>query len=341
MRRQEFSTIALLALATIIAGCTHANSTLNQPTTDRVERNAITDTAPTWQWYTLTYQCAYEPLAVGHDGDFYFFGPGFTGGTSIVRTDVFGQQASFPISGHAPQGVRSTITANPDGNVYAIEEMQDEFHYDLVQVTPEGGVTEFPLPLPSGDVVTWMTTGSDGNLWVLGTFVGRVTTSGQYTSFEGGPYNSVSNLVRGPDKNLWFLCLGCSDRLVRIDVLDGSQEGFPIPADARSLVQGPDGNLYAFGISSSGMYKISTDGSWVEYPMRKTPSYDYTILAKGPNHRLYWAYNHRLFTWDIRSQKEQSFAAPANFGLGISPIATGVDGRLWIFESDALAATLQ
>src|SRR5205823_11214558 len=83
--------------------------------------------------------------------------------------------------------------------------------------------TEFPVPADgfpgSSAVETLLTSGADGNLWfALGSDkIARMTPKGVTTTFEvpkwGGRINpaarlaidDISNLISGPDGNIWFV----------------------------------------------------------------------------------------------------------------------------------------
>src|SRR5690606_6540702 len=84
------------------------------------------------------------------------------------------------------------------------------------RITPEGKITEFPLPRPNsgpGDI----TAGADGNMWFVelaggidnvtvdGNRIGRITMNGEITEFQiPSPAGSPINIAVGPDRNVWY-----------------------------------------------------------------------------------------------------------------------------------------
>jgi streptogramin lyase len=77
-----------------------------------------------------------------------------------------------------------------------------------------GTITEFPLPLGSGDPIG-ITTGPDGNLWftaMSGNAIGRITTAGSLTALFHLPRTCQNRfgcqplgISAGHDGNLWFV----------------------------------------------------------------------------------------------------------------------------------------
>jgi streptogramin lyase len=121
----------------------------------------------------------------------------------------------FPVPG-APEGlyydqlanqaVGSSITTGPDGNLW-FTHVAD---HAVAQITPDGTVTEFPLPRDTIGLFS-ITTGPDGNLWgAYGNVIERVTLDGTVTAFRlptqtHDHFGDVAlNLTAGPDGNVWF-----------------------------------------------------------------------------------------------------------------------------------------
>jgi streptogramin lyase len=115
------------------------------------------------------------------------------------------------------------MTSGPDGNVWFID--QQSGHDAAGRVTPAGVITEFPLAsTPWG-----ITPGIDGNLWVpIGDMGGvnaiaRITPSGTITPFSAGlsanaNFGDGSDIIVGPDGNLWTIDEGTPKAIVREDV---------------------------------------------------------------------------------------------------------------------------
>ncbi|HEY0781367.1 MAG TPA: hypothetical protein VGE98_02850, partial [Thermoanaerobaculia bacterium] len=145
-------------------------------------------------------------------------------------------------------------------------------------------ITEFsvqPNPSPSS-----ITAGPDGNLWLIlsATQVGVMTTAGKLidtislpqpppTFFPPflGNFDSVNNIVTGPDGNLWF-CEGLTPKIGRLTP-DGDITEFPVPStsDATSspggITAGPDGALWFTDAGARSIGRITTDGQMQMYPL--------------------------------------------------------------------------
>jgi virginiamycin B lyase len=106
------------------------------------------------------------------------------------------------------------IVLGPDGNLWFSENTIDK----LGRVTPDGVVTEFPLPKGSRPV--GVAVGGDGNIWYAGFGtgqVGRVTPEGKVMTFDlPTPKSQPFGMAAGPDGNVWFA--EQANRIGRIDV---------------------------------------------------------------------------------------------------------------------------
>ena len=90
--------------------------------------------------------------------------------------------------------------AGPDGNLWFSESNGNK----IGRVTPAGAFTEYPLSTPSSE--PWgITAGPDGNLWFgRGLGLGRITTAGTITEFNGFSGSSSRVLRVGADAKLYF-----------------------------------------------------------------------------------------------------------------------------------------
>src|SRR6266567_2497852 len=84
-------------------------------------------------------------------------------------------------SGGEPNPPR--ITAGPDGNLwFTVQSFVGPY---IGRITPEGAITEFPIPTPSSGP-SGIASAPDGALWFaerFGNKIGRITTSGAITEF--------------------------------------------------------------------------------------------------------------------------------------------------------------
>jgi virginiamycin B lyase len=186
------------------------------------------------------------------------------------------------------------LVLGPDGNIwFAINTIQDVVDVNgLVQgtttisnlgnITPTGTITLFPLPgnAVGGDGADYLTAGSDGNIWYTRPHdnrIGRMTTSGQVTEFDGftnlgqisDPANQSdrspylrSRLFSGPDGNVWFIepavrkygKVDMSGNVTEFDMPTGSYQ------DLGEIFTGPDGAVWGVlgSLNGPALVRISS-----------------------------------------------------------------------------------
>ena len=159
-------------------------------------------------------------IGPGDDGDVWFTDQGVIG-----RTTPAGVSATFTLglqAGSEPDA----IVAGPDGN----EWFDDQYSAQnaVGRVTPSGQITEFDLSATPWDI----TAGIDGDLWLpVGNAmdrpsqgVVRVSSSGAMTTVAAGlapgaQFGDGTNIVSGPDGNLWTIDnMGSPVGIDRVDV---------------------------------------------------------------------------------------------------------------------------
>ncbi len=143
-------------------------------------------------------------------------------------------------------------------------------------VTPFGGAPAAlgaPVAGPGGDV--WFADGSDRR-----DSIDRVTPSGEFTRFSQGLAGFPTDLVAGPDGNLWFTAQRSIGRVTP----DGTITQFSdcldyrlLFSEARSIVSGPGGDLWFTSATSRQL------PSMAEAPTigRVTPSGAITLFKAG------------------------------------------------------------
>ena len=100
-----------------------------------------------------------------------------------------------------PHSQPAMMTLGADGNVWFTQPQADK----IGRITPDGYVTEFPLP--AAGVPLGIASGVDKNLWVTvirAQVIYRVTPNGEFTAFPM-PANSMATFITAaPDGTLWF-----------------------------------------------------------------------------------------------------------------------------------------
>jgi streptogramin lyase len=72
----------------------------------------------------------------------------------------------FPLPN--PTNRFSDVTSGPNGTIWFVEDGTiGSSYFAIDKITPDGTVTEFPLPTNYEDVASRLAVGPDGNLWFL------------------------------------------------------------------------------------------------------------------------------------------------------------------------------
>lgn len=245
-------------------------------------------------------------VAAGPDGNLWFTAmdvasvPGQVGGNpvddAIVRLTPAGVFTVFrlPHSGSWPDGV----TAGPDGNLWFAE-----FYGDAVgRVTPQGAISEFPVPPQRADYHSQPHTiaaGPDGNLWFPdsgGNKIGRLTPAGAMTEFalpvhaENPAGSFPYGIAAGRDGAIWFTEL-TGMRIGRITTAGRITE-FKLPGVnhvPKDIVAGPDGALWFLEPDTGVLGRITTDGHITEFPLADG-EHGPQELAAGRDGALWFTY---------------------------------------------------
>jgi virginiamycin B lyase len=146
------------------------------------------------------------PLPVSAGNANFVFGP--DGNIWFgLRTDIAeitpqgGLLHDYAIPSASPPGIPDTgliVTMGPDGNIWYTE----PYTKDLIgRLTPDGQITEFPIPGERVDGSADIITGPDGNLWfaaTAGNEIGRVHVDGTMDIFA--PRSQLSRRAPRPHR---------------------------------------------------------------------------------------------------------------------------------------------
>jgi virginiamycin B lyase len=235
-------------------------------------------------------------IAIGPDGDVWFtqyafyeapreLAPGEfpgpppdpPGPSAIGRISPDGMMSEYPLPtpddprDGVPNGraLPRSITAGPDGAMWFTESGFGQ----IGRIGADGIITEYPLPstdrvhaFPDGIVL-----GSDGGLWFQEALAGRLgridpqtknITERDYVPAGTNPMDRAVGgpLVFGPDKAFWF---GDGATTITRITTDARTTKFRIapPADGiRSMVAGPDGQIWFADQRSAALFRMTTSG---------------------------------------------------------------------------------
>ncbi|MCL2449502.1 MAG: hypothetical protein FWD17_11190 [Polyangiaceae bacterium] len=215
------------------------------------------------------------------------------------------------------------ITAGPDGNIWVLI---PEDHA-VGRITPDGGTTEFPFPMPSNEIAPGgIAAGGDGNVWFTdGDRVGSIAPDGGITEYPvpdaGGP---ISGITLGSDGNMWFTETYAGQ--IGQVTASGINE-FPIPlsyAEPDVIVTGPDGNLwftdYAYRVGS-----ITPNGVVEQYTLSGNIAPG--GIVAGPDGNLWFTELGTSAVGQITPSGTITTLALSEPG---GAIAVGPDGNVWL-----------
>jgi uncharacterized protein (TIGR03437 family) len=204
----------------------------------------------------------------------------------------------------------------------------------VVQAQPK--ITEYTLPTV-GAGASAIARGSDGNLWLTETTVGKiamVTPTGAITEFSIPTRDAQPRgIVAGPDGNLWFTEYG-SGKIGRITPAGAITE-FGLPQSTSgpsSIAPGADGALWFTESLLDKIGRVTTAGAVTEYslPAGSTP----LGIAAGPDGNMWFTEAGanqvgRITTAGLIDHYALVPILAAQSGLAPGSIVSGPQGRLW------------
>jgi streptogramin lyase len=146
--------------------------------------------------------------------------------------------------------VAENLAETSSGNLwftdFAPYSIKGSDHSVIIRMTPQGGITAFPISYGTSGIATGLAAGPDGNLWYTWTakgLIGRVTTAGKNTIVKtSATVGAPQGVVSGPNRSLWLAC--AETTLV-------SKTTSVFPAAIESLT--PQGSTRAFPVVSAGV----------------------------------------------------------------------------------------
>jgi virginiamycin B lyase len=225
-----------------------------------------------------------------------------------------------------PEGARpESIIAGPDGNLWFTESSQSR----IGRVTTAGDVTLFPGGARPFYFPTDLTSGADGNVWVIHSesvggdgAINRVTPSGEVTELLwAGAYR----IAAGPDGNLWFTDLF---RDIGRMTTAGQVTYFPVPQTAftSDITTGPDGNLWFTYFRQDRVSRMTPAGVVTDFVVPAVPG----RITSGPDGNLWFTSEGNRIARMTTSGAVTEFAIPGSaFDLIAAP-----DGNIWFAYAD-------
>ena len=156
------------------------------------------------------------------------------------------------------------IVLGEDGNYWFTEANSSK----VARITPQGAVTEFPLPTFSQPFA--ITRGPDGNVWFAEGANGQIafiTPDGQITEIQFANFDAAGGITAGPDGNIWFTD-STGNNIWRYTLATQTLTKFPIPTPntfAEGITTGPDGNLWFTERTVNKIARITIAGVITEF----------------------------------------------------------------------------
>jgi hypothetical protein len=172
-------------------------------------------------------------ITAGSDGNLWFgHANNFSQGISRITPD-----GGFLPDVPGSQRSKAIVTGS-DGNVWTVASDFSSRTDRIEQITPDGQITEYPLPTPRG--VSGITIGPDGNIWFTefsANQIGMITPDGQINEYPiPTPNSRPEAITAGPDGNVWFTELG-SNQIGEFVLNDGDSAARAASAQSAPLAQ--------------------------------------------------------------------------------------------------------
>jgi virginiamycin B lyase len=268
------------------------------------------------------------------------------GESAVVRVEANGKRtATFYFQNSASPAFEG-IAAGSDGALW----MADSGDGLIVRMTTTGLFTVFQVA-GYGDPSA-IVAGPDQALWFVDVFVGgsavgRITTSGEMTTFTKGisPHAVLQDIAVGSDGALWFT-ESTGNRIGRVTT-DGTiteySKGISPGAQPYSIAPGPDGALWFTELAGGRIGRITTRGRVTEYSRGITPTEQPQDLAAGPDGAMWFTEYESYDSYSVRDSKigritmSGTIAEYSNFDSTSAPtgIVAGRDGNMWFVETNA------
>jgi streptogramin lyase/plastocyanin len=157
----------------------------------------VTTSGNVTEYYLPVGQFA-DAVAKGPDGNVWFTSTDFRNSTGFIgQITPTGTITEYVIPTHAA-GPQDIVTG-PDGNLWFAEAQVNK----VGKITPSGIFTEYAAT--THDAPYFIAAGPDGNLYAT-SYLGiwRITTAGVITQYSDPADFSWSDIILGPDKQMWF-----------------------------------------------------------------------------------------------------------------------------------------
>jgi streptogramin lyase len=198
------------------------------------------------------------------------------------------------------------IVSGPDGNLWATVYSgapASGTNY-IIKISPSGNVT--PYQIPNGCAAIGIVAGPDGALWFTQYdcsggkgYLGRITTSGAFSTPYAAPTAYLNLLTVGPDNNIWLTAgkfgavptlqkpngSSTNGSILKFTVATGTFTSY-VPATGyyagafsgpNGIVSGPDGNLWYTELDNNQLIQMDTSGNMLSTVATDVGPYDLAV----------------------------------------------------------------
>lgn len=266
---------------------------------------------------------------------------------SISATGVSTEYSTTP-SGYMWMNV-SEMTADSNGGIWFFGCARPNSGANRMvagKMNPStGGIEAVHVVYPICDWTTFrpgpITADSNGNVWIVvdspifSDHLYKITSSGGMSGVYTWSNLASSGIAVDSNGNVW---LDSSGDIRKLTISSGavvSQDVYtpPNPTEARSLISGPDGNIWFVNTSYSKIVKLSPGGVFAEYPLASGSNPQ--SLTVGSDGALWFTEHSANKIGRITvSGSITEYAIPTASSNPIG-IVSGSDGALWFAESGA------
>ncbi len=286
-------------------------------------------------------------ITEGSDGAMWFAENGLA---SVGRIASDGTITEYPTpsTNSSPWG----ITAGPDGDVWTAEQGDNQVaKIDPTQAVPgtSDGITEYPLPVgistTSGPSV--IEAGPDGALWFGAQadtgYVGRITTTGQVTTYPVPDGAVPIAIAFGPGNTLWYIAeqggFGPTElgSLNLSQATPGTSDGFTptysgLSTQLKGIALGEDGNIWVSDAGNNTIDKVTPQGAITPYPIPTSGASPFGITS-GADGALWFSEAGAGSIGEITTSGQiTEYPLPSGSGAP-TYIASEPNGTLWFTEA--------
>jgi virginiamycin B lyase len=246
---------------------------------------------------------------------------------------------TYPISATYKKPGAMTIAG---GDLWYLESSTATAPIDSIgRMTTSGTTTDYTIGYPTSFTVSELTTGSDGNVWFVGTSSGGLSLgkldifTGVVTFYAGSiPAYSGGHITTGSDGKIYYSAKSGASNSTYLRSLDpttgttAAVRSYDTFTNISSMTSGPDGRLYITDAYQyyNRIYAVSLTGGTDNYfYLSDTPD----KITAGPDGNLWFVMGTKIEKMTTAGVKTD-YTLPA--GVNARKLVAGSDGAVWFLD---------